>query len=111
MQLKEAIENKNQLLGRSISLEGFLYLDRKSQYLVSEEHELGDQAKGIPILDQGLGDALEGKVSAWLGGALYQDHVEITAIIVESNDVNYPFALKGISRMKLIRRGEIFEIY
>lgn len=110
MQAHEAIKNRETLYGKVVSLTGVLYLDRESQYIVSNTADLGHKRKGIQILDQGLEKLLFEKVPYWLGGALYQDYVDVTGEIAKSDSADFDLSIRSLSRLRLCRDGNYYEV-
>jgi len=110
MQVNDAINDRDNLYGKTVFLTGVLYLDRDSQYIVSNMSDLGKKGRGIQVLDHELEKLLLEKVSFWLGGALYQDSIEVTGEIIKSENDDFRLAIGNLTRFKLYRDERSYDI-
>lgn len=109
MQASEVLNNSCNLIDSSVNIEGFLIVLGDNIYIAPDEDSSKDIHKSILITQQNFLDKLY-DVPPWVGGPLYQDHIEIRGKLSKSDLAPFPLALKDITSAHILRDGEVFEL-
>jgi hypothetical protein len=108
MTVEEALQKRNALDGRSVSIQGTLLAGFESSCLVSDPEATNALERGILISDPQFLPRLLDELPCYVGGVFaYQDFVEITGILKACSE-RPPFLARLCDIQKLeVRRQEL----
>lgn len=117
MDVTTILKDSNQLWGKRLFVTGALRarfnFGSKPHYELAwivQDRKVKENFQGsLLVVKPGLVKLLNRTISPWLGPFLYNDDVELSAVLSKSSDIKFPAALTDITAFRIERRDKVKE--